>query len=60
MAEKLFLVHGETKRRFEIIEVNREAGTIKLKGEFSTFDEAYNPASFKAKGYHLEKVQVDE
>lgn len=58
MAEKLFLVHGETKRRFEIVEVAN--GKIKLRGEFSTFEEAYDPAAFKAKGYKLVKEQSDD
>ena len=56
---KLFLVHGETKRKYEVLAVNRETNTIKLKGEQATFEEAYNPQRFKQLGYTLVKEADD-
>jgi hypothetical protein len=53
----LTLVHTETSRRFEVLSVDRDAGTILLKGEHATFTEKYDPARFKALGYRLEKKE---
>lgn len=54
----LTLVHTETARRFEVLNVDRDAGTILLKGEHATFTEKYDPARFKALGYRLEKKEA--
>lgn len=59
MTEKVFLVHNETKRRFEIVSIDAEKQTITLKGEHSTFVEHYDPALLKARGYRPEKVVVN-
>ncbi len=53
---KLYLVHDTTKRRFEVMQVDRENERITLKGEHATFDEKYDPPRFKQLGYRIEKV----
>jgi hypothetical protein len=55
---KLYLVHGETKRKYEVLAVDRTANTIKLKGEQATFEETYNPERFKQLGYTLVKEEA--
>lgn len=54
---KLYLVHETTKRRFEVVLVDRENEQITLKGEHETFVERYDPPNFKRLGYRIEKVE---
>jgi hypothetical protein len=56
----LYLVHAATKRRFQVLLVDKEARKIRLKGEHAEFDEVYDPPTFKKLGYTIEKVEADE
>lgn len=52
---KLFLRHKTTGRKFEVLAVDREARTIRLKGELAEIEETYDPAYLKKLGYTMEK-----
>jgi hypothetical protein len=56
---KAFLKHTATGTRYEILSLDKAAGLIRLKGQYATFDEPYDPARFKALGYVLEKETRD-
>jgi hypothetical protein len=62
MAQKFYYIHKETNRKFEIIDVDPEAGTITLKGDLSVFTEVWDKERFKALGYkrHVEEVDDEE
>jgi hypothetical protein len=55
----LYLVHAATKRRYEVVQVDKETKKIRLKGEHAEFDEVYDPPKFKALGYTIEKVEAE-
>jgi hypothetical protein len=52
---KVYLEHKATKRRFEVVSLDKERGKVTLKGPHSTFEENWNPAQFKMNGYTLVK-----
>lgn len=52
---KAYLEHEKTGKRFEVLGLNREAGTVKLKGEFATFEEPFDKERLKKMGYSLVK-----
>lgn len=52
---KYFLVSSRTKKRFQIIERDKEAGTVKLKGDIAEWDEPFDMEKFKSQGYTLVK-----
>lgn len=56
---KVFLVHGDTGRRFEILHINRETGKMKLRGPRAEFEEDYDPPQLKQRGYTLKKEPDD-
>jgi hypothetical protein len=60
MAKKAFLVHDETGREFEVIKIDREANTITLKGEYSTFTDPFDKGALTGLGYRLIQREVQE
>ncbi len=54
----LYLVHAETKRKFQVLGIDREKQVIRLKGEHAEFDEKYDPQALKRLGYALVQEQV--
>lgn len=52
---RLFLKHSATGTRYEILKIDKAAGTVRLKGKFAEFDEPYDPVRFKQIGYELER-----
>lgn len=48
-----FLVHTESKREFQVVRLDKAAGTITLKGPNSEFTEPFDKDRFKANGYTL-------
>lgn len=56
---KVYLEHASTKRRFEIVNIDKDRGKVTLKGEHSTFVETWDPARFKANGYTLIRETPD-
>lgn len=55
-----YLQHTGTKRKFEIVKVDKASKTVTLKGEHSTFKEAWDPERFKSIGYELIKEGDDD
>jgi hypothetical protein len=56
---KAFLRHTATGTRYEVLSLDKTTGLIRLKGQYATFEEPYDPARFKALGYTLEKETHD-
>lgn len=52
---KLFFKNEKTGKRFEIINLDKAANQITLRGETTTFTEKYDKEWFKSLGYTLEK-----
>lgn len=52
---KYFLVSSRTKKKFQIIERDKAAGTVKLKGDIAEWDEPFDMEKFKSQGYTLVK-----
>jgi len=50
---KLFLVHDATGKKYEILRVDRDSGMMTLQGPRAKFDEVYDPAALKQRGYSL-------
>lgn len=50
---KLYFENVHTKRRFEIVRLNRETNRITLRGQHAMFDEDYDKDRFQAMGYRL-------
>jgi hypothetical protein len=55
---KLYLRHKTTGRRFEVLGVDRDTKTIKLKGELAVIEETYDPQYLKQLGYMMEKEET--
>ena len=60
MTVKAYFENQMTKRRFEIISFDKEAGTVTLKGSHSTIEEPYDKDRLKKMGYKLIKEDVPE
>lgn len=58
--KKYYYIHTRTGRKFEIINVDLEAGTITLKGETSEFVETFDKERFKELGYRRAVEEVEE
>lgn len=56
---KVFFRNEKTGKRFEVLSINKEEGTIVLKSEYAEFTEPYDKERFKQLGYVLEKEQDD-
>lgn len=52
---KLFLQNTSTRKRYEILGVDKETGKVTLKGPHATFEENYDVVRFKEMGYKLVK-----
>ena len=53
MGTELVFINDASKREYVVVSRDREHGTIKLRGEWSTFEQPYNPTRFKELGYRL-------
>ena len=53
MGTELVFINDASKREYVVVSRDREHGTIKLRGEWSTFEQPYDPARFKELGYRL-------
>lgn len=53
MSEKAYLVHVDTGTKYEIVALDKAAGTITLKGKLAEFTEPYDKARLKKLGYTL-------
>lgn len=51
----LYFRNQHTGKRYRIISLDKENGTIILRGEHAEFTEKYDKARFKAMGYVLER-----
>lgn len=60
MTTKMYLENTKTEKRYEVLSIDKAAGTITLKGTHAVFTEAYNPARFKEMGYVPKQVEVDD
>jgi hypothetical protein len=49
-----------TGKRWEIIKIDKEAGTITLKGDYNEFTEPYSPERMQRLGYRLVKEVVSD
>lgn len=56
---KLFLKNTRTGKRYEIVKVDKVAGTITLKGPHAQFTEPYDKEQFKRLGYTLDQQGAD-
>lgn len=57
---KLYLKNASTGKRYEIVEFDKEAGTVTLRGGTTTFTEEYSKERMKKFGYTLERVEDDD
>jgi hypothetical protein len=55
----LYLVNQQTKKRYQIVHLDKETGIVTLRGEHAEFKEKYDRDRFKALGYTLVK-EVDD
>ena len=58
---KHFLINRNTKRRFEIVNLNPETKAMTLRGEETggTFEDKFDPEQLREMGYDLVKEEVD-
>lgn len=57
---KVYFKHEKTGKMFEVVNLNREDGTITLKGELATFTEPFDKERFKKLGYTLVKEEQQD
>jgi hypothetical protein len=55
-----FFINTETQRRYEVVKLDKAAGTITLKGELAEFTESYDKDKFKELGYTLIREEEAE
>jgi len=60
MTTKMFLENTKNHKRYEVLAIDKEAGTITLKGSMTKFTEVYDPKRFKEMGYVPKQVEVDD
>lgn len=53
---RFYFINEKSGRKYEIIEFNQEAGTVRLKGEHAEFTEKYDKDRFKSWGYTLKQA----
>jgi hypothetical protein len=56
---KMYLENKDTKRKFEIVRVDKETNELVLQGEVSQFREPRDPARFRRLGYELVKEEAN-
>ena len=57
---KLFFKNKKTNKRYRVVKIDKDAGTVTLKGEHAEFVEPYDKARFQELGYVLEKEEEVE
>lgn len=55
---KLYFRNTVTGKRYQIISLDKKAGTIVLKGDHAEFTETYDKTRFAEMGYVLEKDEA--
>lgn len=55
----LYFRHNKTKKRYRIVSIDEEKGTITLEGQNGSFTEPYDKERFVKLGYVLEQEQSD-
>lgn len=60
MSKKYFYIHEKSGRKFEVIDIDPEAGTITLKGELSQFTEPWSKEAFREMGYKRITEEVED
>lgn len=53
---EIYFENENTKKRFKVVEFNREAGTVRLKGDNAEFTESYDKERFQRMGYALKQA----
>lgn len=56
---KLFFRNEKTGKRYRVVRMNKDEGTVVLRGEHAEFTENYDKDRFKQMGYILEKEDQD-
>lgn len=56
----LFFVNTNTGKRYKVVHLDRDNGTITLQGETTQFVEPYDKERFKKLGYQLVNESDDE
>lgn len=57
---KLFFRNEKTGKRYRIVRMNKDEGTVVLRGEHAEFTETYDKGRFKQMGYVLEKEEPED
>ena len=57
---KLYFRNVKTGKLYEVVKMDKAAGTVTLKGEIATFTEPYDKDRFKRMGYKLEQGDAVE
>lgn len=57
---KLWFRSNKTNKVYEVVALDKEKGTIRLKGSFGEFDDTYDKALFKKLGYDLVKAETKD
>lgn len=52
---KLYFINEKTGRKYQVLEFDRDAGTVRLKGEMAEFTERYDKTAFQQWGYVLKQ-----
>lgn len=55
----LYFRNEKTGKRYKVVRMDKDAGTIVLRGEHAEFTEQYDKDRFKKLGYVLEKEVAD-
>lgn len=56
---KIYLVHKKTGKEYQLLKLDKEAGTMTLQGPNATFEEPYDPERLKQRGYTVRKETSD-
>ncbi len=56
----LFFKNTRTGKRYEIVRLDKDAGTVTLKGQHAEFTEKYDKEKFQQMGYTLEKEEAPQ
>lgn len=57
---KLFFRNEKTGKRYRVVRMNKDEGTVVLRGDHAEFTEPYDKDRFKQMGYILEKEETQD
>jgi hypothetical protein len=60
MSLTLYFENNKTGKKFRVVSIDKEQGTITLKGDHAEFTEAYDKDRFKSMGYQLKRKDEDD